>query len=650
LIVAALLVVVVLLVRAAAWFVPDIFDSLGSKFTDRLFALRDDLGELRPAYDDTIIHVAIEDRSLQETGTFYLGRPEHARLVRNLAGAGVAAQLHDAIFAAPQTESGDRELIDATAQAGNVYYGMALGLVPGSRAAEPSEPGPADQAILDANRWGMSVEGDAGTLFHSTRHFLTFPQLASAARGLGYLDIVPDRDGVYRRAPLVARDGDAFLPSIPLRILCDYLGVRPEQVRVNPGREITLPGARRPGDAEAEDLRIPIDRQGRVVINFVGPWGRMNHYPFSSIYYASDDRFAMEDLSEEIEGKIAVVSWIATGSGDIGPIPADPLYPLSGIHANVMHSILTRDFLRELTSSELLLWVEIPLLALLLLAALRFSTIPFLVLATLLTLGYNITAGIAFLYWGLILDVSRPIMTMIGASLLVAAYQFHMESRARAVLRNTFESYFPPSIVGRMVSRSKQLMSAAQKRELTILFSDIKGFTTHTSKMDAGRVRELLNEYFEQMMNIVFRHQGTLDKFIGDGLMVFFGDPEPQPDHAARAVRTAVEMQQAARKLESVWAARGDMPLQIRIGINTGEVVVGNMGSSQRVSYTVLGEPVNLAQRLEAAAPVRGILISARTRELAGDAIVARRLDPIRVKGIEEAIEVYEVPVDGDSG
>jgi class 3 adenylate cyclase len=191
---------------------------------------------------------------------------------------------------------------------------------------------------------------------------------------------------------------------------------------------------------------------------------------------------------------------------------------------------------------------------------------------------------------------------------------------------------------------SAQLTSAAQKKELTILFSDIVGFTKHTSTMEAGQVRRLLNEYFERMIEIVFEHQGTLDKFIGDGLMVFFGDPEPQSDHAVRCVRAGIEMQKAARELGEVWAGRGEVPLQIRVGINTGQVVVGNMGSSRRLSYTVLAEPVNVAQRLESSAPVGGILISARTYELAKDAIKAERRDPIRVKGIDHPIQVYEIP------
>ncbi|MEK7670377.1 MAG: adenylate/guanylate cyclase domain-containing protein, partial [Bacteroidota bacterium] len=155
-----------------------------------------------------------------------------------------------------------------------------------------------------------------------------------------------------------------------------------------------------------------------------------------------------------------------------------------------------------------------------------------------------------------------------------------------------------------------------------------------------------LDEYFGAMVDIVFKYEGTVDKFIGDGLMVFYGDPEPQPDHALRCVKAAIEMQKKCRELKAKWEVEGKFPLKIRIGINTGPVVVGNMGSSRRLSYTVLGSDVNLTQRLEANAPVEGIMISARTYELVKDHVATRLLEPIIVKGLDQPIPVYEVIVD----
>jgi class 3 adenylate cyclase len=164
--------------------------------------------------------------------------------------------------------------------------------------------------------------------------------------------------------------------------------------------------------------------------------------------------------------------------------------------------------------------------------------------------------------------------------------------------------------------------------------------------MEPELIQRLLNEYFGAMVDIVFKYQGTVDKFIGDGLMVFFGDPEPQPDHALRCVRAAIDMQKKVRELHAEWEKRGYMPLQIRIGINTSTVAVGNMGSARRLSYTLLGAGVNLAQRFEANAPVGGIMVAQRTYDLVKGHVSTRPLGKIQVKGLEEFINAYEVLMD----
>ncbi len=181
---------------------------------------------------------------------------------------------------------------------------------------------------------------------------------------------------------------------------------------------------------------------------------------------------------------------------------------------------------------------------------------------------------------------------------------------------------------------------------MTIFFSDIRGFSSISEKLSVKDLVQLLNEYLTAMTDIVMEHKGVVDKYIGDGLMVFFGAPDHQPDHALRCVKAAIEMQHKCRELKEKWVKDGLFPLMIRIGINTGEVVVGNFGSTLRLSYTVLGSDVNLANRLESNAPVEGIMIARRTHELIAGQIPALPHEPIHVKGIDALIEVYTVPVD----
>ena len=257
----------------------------------------------------------------------------------------------------------------------------------------------------------------------------------------------------------------------------------------------------------------------------------------------------------------------------------------------------------------------------------------------------GISAGMFFSF-NLILDVLRPVFLIAMSAFLVVAYHYVVTQREKQSLQRSFEAYFQPGVVRRIMANPEMITQGGQKKELTILFSDIKSFTTYSSTMTPIEIQKALNEYFEAMVETVFKYEGTVDKFIGDGLMVFFGDPEDQPDHALRCVRAAIEMQQRTRALKEKWEREGKFPLQIRIGINSGPVVVGNMGSARRLSYTVLGSDVNLAQRLESNAPVAGILISHRTYELLGGAIPAKPLEPIKVKGLDVPIRVYEVPVE----
>ncbi len=368
----------------------------------------------------------------------------------------------------------------------------------------------------------------------------------------------------------------------------------------------------------------------------------MKHYNFSDVLRAAEDRDELEMWQEELAGKIVVVSEVTTGSSDVGPVPTDTRYPLSGLHANVMHSILTESFLGELSSAEML-GIELLLLSGILILSIRFSSISFSIGTIAICVGYVGVAALFFLYSQIIFHIVRPLLMATLAMVSILIYRYINEEKEKEFLKRSFEAYFPPLIVKKLMANPAIIAERGEKKELTILFSDIKNFTGHSSTLTPEHVQKLLNEYFEAMTEIVFKHGGTIDKFMGDGLMVFFGDPEPQPDHAVRCVRAAIDMQKKVKELKQQWEKRGDFPIQIRIGINTGEVSVGNMGSSRRLSYTVLGADVNLAQRLESNASVEGIMISERTNELVKDHVKTHSLDKIQVKGFDEPVAVFEV-------
>ena len=617
---------------------PNVFEPWNAQVVDQLFVFRSGIDRFRPVYDERVVHVDISDQTIRELENFYLDRLHFAGAIRNLSEMGVEAQVWDFIFAARTQPVEDEAMITATRAAGKVFFGLAFRLLSGDQEALPPIENDAQLQYLEETKWKIIVEGDPSSIYAGGRPLLTFPDLARVSQGLGSLSMKIDRDGVFRRIPLLVRYDNAFYPNLALRTVCEFLQVNPQGIVLKPGRSVTL-------KTQSGEIEIPIDDQGNMIVNFIGPWERMKHYNFADVLRASEDVDELELWRDEMRGKIVVVSEVMTGAADVGPVPTDSDFPLSGVHANAIHTILRADFLYEVRGFRMMA-IELLLLGIVFLISLRMSSVPFSVGTIALLMGYLIVAALLFLSAGVILNIVRPSLAVGIAFLSVMAYRYVNEEKQKEVLRRSIESYFPPTVVRRIMAQPELITSAGHQKELTILFSDIKSFTTHSSVMEPDEIQRLLNEYFDAMVEIVFKYEGTVDKFIGDGLMVFFGDPEPQEDHALRCVRAAIEMQEKVRELRKKWEARGKMPIQIRIGINTGEVVVGNMGSARRLSYTVLGAPVNLAQRLESSAPVDGILISERTNELIQPHILTRSLASIQVKGLTADIEVYEVVVD----
>jgi adenylate cyclase len=645
------------LLVAASWLVahaltllfPNVFIPWNSQVIDRLFQYRSASESFRPAYDSTIVHIDLNNSSVEKIGTYFPSRAVLGDIADAIGIMGTEAQVWDFIFpdpSEPDERAKDEALIRGTASAGNVYFGCSfVHLLPGEY--EPERPMRPDRlAYLKSTSWNVVVEGDTSTVFRGLNPEITFPELSGVSRGNGHLNLRIDRDGVFRRAPLLFRFQDAFYPSMPFRAICDYLGVTPDRIVIHPGEFVTLKDARRPGE-EPADIVIPVNEQLEMTVNYVGRWDRMKHISFYDIYEwlgSSDD---LEFLAEEryTEGTLAVVSQVTTGASDVGPVPTDNDFPLSGVHANVMHTILTGQFLHEWGSGRMFI-VELLLMALMILIGSVSSSRWMWAGVLLMLIGYYYAAAAAFLTMNLILNIITPMTMMVVGFMSVSAFRYINEEKTKEVLRRSFESYFPPGVVRKIMANPDMITVGGQKKELTILFSDIKSFTHHSSTMPADTIQKMLNEYFEAMVDIVFKYEGTVDKFIGDGLMVFFGDPETQDDHALRCVNAALEMQKKCRKMKIEWQKKGLFELKIRVGINTGHVVVGNMGSARRLSYTVLGAPVNMAQRLESNAPIEGIMISERTWELVKDHVRTRPLDPIKPKGIDEPIPVHEVIVD----
>ena len=537
---------------------------------DQLFVLRDAVTPLRPRYDDTLVHVDLDDSSVQALGTFYLNRTQYAQAVRNLTAMEVAAQMHDVIFAAPTNATDDQALIAATAAAGPLYYGLALRLDAGAPPAPTPSMHAAVANYLQQTTWAVTVQGDTRGFYRGTKPLLTFPPLAAAARGLGYLSLKPDRDGVFRRLPLLVRYGDAFYPSLAFRGICDYLQVAPDQIVVRPGTSIRLRDARRPGAPAPRDIVIPIDRHGTMLINYVGPWERLTHYHFADVVRAAQDPETLAQWRAALAGKLVVVADVATGSADIGAIPLDTEYPLSGVHTNAMHTILTEQFLRDLSLPAMLV-IEALCLVVVALVSRCLASLWVVPAMLVVMVGYVGGVAMAFCSGQVLVHLVRPLLLLACATTGLTILRYLAEKRARAFIRRVFGIYVPAAL---LAQTPVEPALGGQAGVQTAYFTDIASFASFAEVLGATQLVALLLEYLTAMTDILHAEHGTLDKYEGDAIVAFFGAPIALEDHAARALRTALRMQQALAQLREQWACAGDKwppghQMRMRIGIHS---------------------------------------------------------------------------------
>ena len=631
------------------WILPNVLEIWNSQAVDQLFVFRSSSDKLRPLYDNTIAHVDLNNTSIKRLENLYLNRFHFAKVTRNLASMQVSAQVYDYIFAARLDEMDDRALIEATHEAGNVYFGLAFELRQEDQLAKRKKKPQDAIPYLDRTKWRVSAKGDLRAFYVGTNPLATFTELASASKGLGSLSIKFDRDGVLRRVPVVVRYEGEFYPILPFRVICDYLKVPPEKILVKPGENITLQGARRPGEKESQDIVIPIDQQGNMIVNYIGPWGQMDHYNFADILLASDDRVELEMWGEELKGKIVVISDISTGSTDVGPVPTDANFPLSGVHANIMHGILTKSFLRELSGKEMLV-VEVLLLAFVLLLAVRFSSIYFSVGILLLAGFYVVTVSIGFFYGSLIFHVVRPLLMVVFAMISIVVYRYiheereKMESlRQRDFIRQTFGRYLSREVVEELLGSPGGLELGGENREVTFLVSDLRGFTALSMRLSPQEVINILNRYLGRMVEIIRRYKGTLNEIEGDGVLTFFGAPLVSSDDHERAVACAIEMQNVMVEINAEQKELKLPELAMGIGLNTGEVVVGNIGSEERAKYSAIGSPINTAYRVESYTVGGQILISPTTYEKVKPLVQVRSTMEVQFKGIDQPVTLYDV-------
>ena len=467
-------------------------------------------------------------------------------------------------------------------------------------------------------------------------------QLTSALNGdyswTGFFNAPPDADGIVRRASLVLPYGRTknpdewdIYPSLDLMTARAYLGPPAQDMNLIYGPQ---------GIVEirfGKALLLHPDGRGQMMINYQGPASTFTHYSIVDVLQKTFPPGAFQ-------GKIILVGATATGIGDLRGTPyGGTNYPGVEIHANVIDNILNQRFLKygfrqALADVLLILFFGIPLGIWMALVSPRWMWFGVSLLLPIVAVNFW-----AFLH-GWWLNLLVPALTLSTNVLLVSLYRSLFEEKEKRRVRTAFGQYLSPEVIRRLLV-NPQLVEP-KKTDITVMFSDIRGFTTISEKLDAQELALFLNQYLSDMTGLVFEHHGTLDKYIGDAVMAFWGAPFEEPGHAAGGCNTGLQMMDRVREMQKKWEAEGKPHLDIGIGLNTGVASVGNMGSVLRYGYTALGDTVNLSSRLEGLNKDYGthILVNETTYAATkDDGFVFRELDLIRVKGKLQPVTIYEL-------
>lgn len=508
---------------------------------------------------------------------------------------------------------------------------------------------------------------------------LILPQglFLDVASNVGFFSAYVDPDGVLRRLPLVYRIGDALLPALSVSTASAYFGANP-LLLADPFYKVGLAQIGFPKD-DGTLVQVPVDLNGRLLINYYGPSGsndpalpadKRGAFPrvaLSDVYCADlpkaapadadesvAERFArcsershdIESLRAIVKGKVVLVAVTAIGTFDQRVTPFSPNVPGTEVHAAAIQNIIDGKALMRPT-----LHIQIEMLLCIVAGLLFGLLLPRLPVAASVVFLAACMGAWWFVDWNILFKANRwfydvPLILQMSTTWAgITVWGYLTEGREKARLKAEFSTVLAPTVVEQLLSNPDMAGLGGAERELTVMFSDIRGFTTMSEKLTPEGLTQFLNEYLTPMTEILIAHEGTLDKYMGDAIMAFWGAPIEQKDHAARAAITAVEMLEKLDELQIKWRSEGKPSIDIGIGLNSGLMRVGFMGSTRMRNYTLLGDNVNLGSRLEGTNKTYGthIIVSEVTYDMAKDVVHGRILDAVRVKGKKDPVRIYEI-------
>lgn len=576
--------------------------------------------------DDRIVLVDINDQTLKDSG-WPLSRAEYANLIAIAAENGAHAVGFDLVLANPQNAEED-QLLGQVAKAAVPVIFPAEFLFAGSTTVPGQIPK------------GIDFKSDESKAWQASGVNLPIPPLLQSTKMLAHVQFNNTKDGVYRQVPIVVSYGNQMYPSLGFQMALYAAGVSEPEILMKDGW-ITV---------ENSDLApIPVDKTGTATIGYKNVGGaKINAIPLHTVLDAYLD--AQEGIPTEIKlkdifsNKIVIVGPSAKSIGDLGPTPFFSNTPLVLGHVNTADNVLTGGFIRQVPFlMDCLIILLCGLLAALVSRGQRahYNALVTIGASTLLFgVGY-----LLFTFKQVQISLVSPFLNIILCHVLLLIYNYAIRDKHERLIRQAFSRYVSPEILNEIVNTPDLLRTRGSKKTISIMFSDIKGYTALSNEMSTDEIMQILNAYLNIMVEEIFAFNGTVDKIMGDGIMCFFGDPVYTEDHALNAVRCATSMHKKLQSLQEKWNKESGVELQTRIGVATGEVFVGNIGSAAHLEYTAIGSAVNLAARLEANGRPGKTTLSSETYHKVKNEIVCRAIK-LELKGYAKTVEAYEVESD----
>ncbi|MCK4846163.1 MAG: adenylate/guanylate cyclase domain-containing protein [Deltaproteobacteria bacterium] len=616
---------------------PEFINLLDLKLTDSMFRIRADVS---PPGD--VVVIAIDEKSVNELGRWPWKRGHIGELLYGLKDARVVAL--DMIFSESSETENDEALAQAIKANGNVVLGYFFR---DDATEEPSEK--SMEYLNDSKLSAIRFLGDATDLSEAeltpeyfanvfTGVETNIDLLHEGSLGVGSFNILPSIDGVLREANLIYGYGEeGIYPTLAIEALKAYYD-----------DELLLTVAPYGIDSVAiGDKVIPLSESGAYTLNYYGP----GSVTFTT--YPAVDVIKGRISPETFKDKIIFVGATEIGIYDLRVTPIDPVYPGVEVHATIAGNVLQERFLiRDGTTAMLtvVLIFLIPLMLGYILSRVHRTYVALFVFSILFAV-IVLTVYISFSSFSLLLNLIYPLLALSLSYLITEAYRNIVVEKKSKFYRKAFSTYVPPELVSEIIKNPESLKIGGTKKVISVLFSDIRGFTTISERLTPEELVSLLNEYLSPMTEIVFKERGMLDKYIGDAIMAIYNAPLDLDEHPRRACSTALNMLKALPALNRKWAKRDYPELKVGLGIHTGEAVVGNMGAALRFDYTAIGDTVNLAARLEGMTKLYGvkILVSQSTYQECKRSFIFRRLDFVKVKGKTKPVAIYELMGTNDS-